>query len=241
MALLQTLGFSLFVLASFVLGGRLLMLWRRTRELPELLIGLAFLLGGGFGYLSWLVRGAALQSGASDEVGTALALVGLTASCLGALTNGAGIYLIFRPGRRWPLVIIAAVVAFMLTFGIRLFRADPGAGYFDFWMAMSSCSVLYAWGAIESLLLARMLHKRAKLGMADPIVVNRAFQWSMSGWIVLLMMGISVVSVIASGGEVPPFWATVQSLLGILCAGVIWIGFFPNEFVRSRVAQVYAS
>jgi hypothetical protein len=77
--------------------------------------------------------------------------------------------------------------------------------------------------------------------MADPIMVSRALQWSISGWIVLLMMGISVVSVIASGGEVPPFWATLQSLLGILCAGVIWIGFFPNEFVRSRLARVYAS
>ena len=46
---------------------------------------------------------------------------------------------------------------------------------------------------------------------------------------------------ILAGPEVSAFWTTVTSLLGVLCASVIWVGFFPNEFVRSRVARVYAS
>ena len=56
-ALLQSfvgVGFLAFFIASSVVGVRLLLLWRRTRELPELLIGLGVLGIGpvGFGFIT---------------------------------------------------------------------------------------------------------------------------------------------------------------------------------------------
>ena len=50
MELFALVGLSAYCLVSLVVGIRLLLLARRTRELPELLIGLAFLTGGAIGY-----------------------------------------------------------------------------------------------------------------------------------------------------------------------------------------------
>ena len=44
------LGGVLFALSSIVVGSRLLWLAHRTRELPELLIGMAFAVAGCIGY-----------------------------------------------------------------------------------------------------------------------------------------------------------------------------------------------
>jgi hypothetical protein len=43
-------GFAAFFVASLTAGVRLVMLWRRTRELPELLIGIGVLGIGPVGY-----------------------------------------------------------------------------------------------------------------------------------------------------------------------------------------------
>jgi len=50
-----------------VLGTRLVSLWRRTRERPELVIGASFLLAGALGYMAWLALGALLGSSAQAE------------------------------------------------------------------------------------------------------------------------------------------------------------------------------
>ena len=50
MELLGAIGGVSFILASLVIGLRLLLLARRTRELPEFVIGLALFLMGGLGY-----------------------------------------------------------------------------------------------------------------------------------------------------------------------------------------------
>ena len=50
MQLLAALGGGAFVLVSLVLSTRLLLLASRTRQLPELLVGLVLLLLGGVGY-----------------------------------------------------------------------------------------------------------------------------------------------------------------------------------------------
>ena len=48
--LLGLLGFGTFLTVSVVVGTRLLLLARRTRKLPELAIGLNFILAGAVGY-----------------------------------------------------------------------------------------------------------------------------------------------------------------------------------------------
>jgi hypothetical protein len=71
MTLVQHLGMLAFLLTSLAVGVRLLLLWRRTRELPELTIGLAFVLAGFAGGVliqlgkaldSDLLRGAAVAT-----------------------------------------------------------------------------------------------------------------------------------------------------------------------------------
>ena len=45
----QAIGGSCFLLISVIVGLRLMLLARRNRSLPELLLGISFLAGGGIG------------------------------------------------------------------------------------------------------------------------------------------------------------------------------------------------
>ena len=55
------LGFLTFFVASLAVGVRLVLLWRRTRQLPELLIGIGVLGIGPVGFGSMMVGVALLE------------------------------------------------------------------------------------------------------------------------------------------------------------------------------------
>jgi hypothetical protein len=68
MAVVQLAGYVAFIVASLVLGTRLVWLWRRTREWLELVIGAAFWLAGGLGYMAWLALGVLIAGDAAQMV-----------------------------------------------------------------------------------------------------------------------------------------------------------------------------
>lgn len=61
--LLAWIGFGLFCLSSLVVGSKLLRLWWRTRELPELLGGVSLLSMGPLGFVPTML---------SSHLGTAV-------------------------------------------------------------------------------------------------------------------------------------------------------------------------
>src|SRR4029453_2516086 len=80
---LQLAGQVAFSGASLVLGAKLLLTWRRTREAPERGVRLAFLLGGGVGYLAWLALAVAGSLGTPPARLAPVMLLGLLATCTG--------------------------------------------------------------------------------------------------------------------------------------------------------------
>jgi hypothetical protein len=239
MVLAQFLGQGAFIVASLVLGLKLLLLWRRTREVPELTLGLSFVVGGAIGYVSWFVLGIAAMKGASASVVHAIALVGLAASCSGATLNGIGVARVFRGDARWPLVGVGALGLVMAVGWATYWRAT-GLGSMTFWISMIAATPIYAWGAFEALSLALALHKRARIGLADPIVVNRLAQWGVSGIAVVGMIVIALVSRMIHGPTPQPWTQAVAALLGLLAAATIWMGFFPPAALRTRLQRAYA-
>jgi hypothetical protein len=241
MVLLQLVGQGAFVAASFLLGWKLLRLWRRTGEAAELGIGLSFLLGGGLGYLAWFALALAAGSGASLEALRAITLGGLACTCLGALANGVGIRRIFRPEADWPLPGLAAIALWMAGGFVYALMSPSERSSISFWCTLLAILPIYGWAAAEAFVLARALHRRARLGLADPVVVNRIAQWGVSGLVVVLMTGLSFASRLVHGPVLPPWVSALNAGLGMLAAAAIWLGFFPPRALRERLARAYAS
>jgi len=235
MAMVQLAGYAAFIVTSLILGTRLVWLWRRTREWPELLIGSAFLLGGGIGYLCWLTLGVLTGSGASSEAIKQVATIGLAATGLGAISNGIGTALIFRPGRSWArAIVIGAGLGIGLCWSQYVGRPAGDAAQ-QFWRTVSMVSPLYVWGAIEAISLGRMLRRRVRLGLADPLVANRTLLYGVSSAAVVVSIAISYSAQFVYGAQPPTWTATLASASLLVGAGAIWLGFFPPASYRARV------
>lgn len=239
MIIVQLTGYVAFIAASLYLGVRLLRLARRTRETAELSLGLAFLLSGGFGYIFWLALVAALILGVDPRWTKALTIAGLVPTIVGAVANGVGVANVFRTGRTWPYLLIGGLSLAMAGLWIVLMGASADTVSMVFWYILLLSGLIYLWGSVEALVVARQLHRRARLGMADPEVVNRAAQWSLASAAVVLMIAIGFAARLVFGRTPPPSISTVTSLLGVVAAVAIWLGFFPPAAYRARLARAY--
>jgi hypothetical protein len=241
MLALQLLGQAAFVAASLVLGTKLVRLWRRTRELPELCVGLSFLLGGGLAYVAWSVLAIGGATGAAPRMLAPILLVGLLATCAGAIANGVAIARIYRPGARWTAPLLAVLGVVMLAGMAGTIVIPPPRSSAAFWTGLLATVPIWTWAAAESFALARTLNRRAKIGLADPVVVSRILFWGVSAAIVTTMTLLAFVARLLAGPVQPPAVGAVNALLGMGSALVIWLGFFPPRAFRERLARAYAA
>jgi len=105
------IGFAAFFVASLVCGVRLVALWHRNRELPELLIGLGVLGIGpvGFGFITiGQLVGAGRPGAAAVFLGLGGALAGTCASLWG-IAYGEALLCDGDPGSgSWGAVVFGA-------------------------------------------------------------------------------------------------------------------------------------
>jgi hypothetical protein len=228
-AAISLIGFGAFVLASMVVGTRLLLLARRTREAPEASLGAALLFGGGIGYLLMVL--------AHDVLPRALAPAALLAANLsllgGALFLALGTARIFRPGDVRGRGAVAAI-ALMLGVSYALRLADPNtipAAPAVFWTDTLGSAAAYAWSAAEAGRYAARLRRRSRLGLADPAVARRIALWSAAcAAAVAIHVASGVNRFVATEGTHPAVLA-VSSALGLGAAACLW-----RAFSRERVA-----
>ncbi len=127
------------MLASLVLGGRLLLLAARTRRLPELCMGLALFLMGGVAYPLIMTARMAVRLSAPvriDVMALSILLMGV-----GTLAVGVFNWRVFRPGSAWArAAVVAAGVSMVACVGLQL--AGPGlaaAAFENRGLAASGC------------------------------------------------------------------------------------------------------
>ena len=136
----------------------------RAREAAELGIGLAFLLGGGVGYLAWLGLAVAGSLGTAPTQLAPVMLLGLLATCTGAIANGIGIAKIFRPGARWTAPVLGVLALFMAATVVATVALPPERATNAFWAGLLAIIPIYAWAAGEAFALASTLNRRARIG-----------------------------------------------------------------------------
>jgi hypothetical protein len=239
---LRWIGFGAFFVSSLVIGGRLLLLARRTGQIPEFLIGVAALGLGPFGYGLGMLAFAL----ASRSLSLSATLMGsaLLAMQVGAIAQYLFVGTVFRRGSRWAKAVIwTAIVLLIASYAGDLIenglvnRRNDGVWL---WIGSLTRTAALGWSALESLRYHRVVRHRARLGLADPVVAGSFLLWGVGSGAAFAGALLGHVTRILTGRGVAefPLLSLAVSLLGLVAAVSIWLAFLPTptylRFVRSR-------
>ena len=238
MKLFGLIGVASYCVAALVIGVRLLWLARRTGELPERLIGIAFLSGGGLGYTG-LVAASLLSPTAPDAAGVLFYAgwsgMSLAASCL--LVFWRRVYHPSLSAARGVVVGGIVLVAVSMV-GVFLTGA-PGADlasnpwYLAGLVAQGGSYAVNAWASTR---YCQLLRRRSTLGLAEPVVANRIQLWSVASWAITLQYSYSITRLTLTGQSSTSGPETmVISSLGLLAAGTMLLAFFPPPWYLRHI------
>jgi hypothetical protein len=233
MLILGLAGACAYSLVSLILGMRLLLLARRTRRLPELLIGL-MLVSGGLGFTLYWVP---VPHGASPLVHTIWGIASGFFVAGGCVAMLFAVWRIFRPGEPWAGVVVGALIV-MVAPGIapRLFLGSTAQSAQEFvrhplvWAYWISTIGSYAWMALESLRTQARLRRQHRFGLGgDLAVAGRLLLWGLgTGFKALLFASTAVSAILRAvvGGSGGPTILFISGF-GLLCSLCLWLAFFP--------------
>jgi hypothetical protein len=230
------------VAVSALVGVRLLRLAARTRQVPELALGSAYVLLGTLGHpLAILARSGALAPGASAPL-LAAALAAQDLACLGVYVMT---WRTFRPAQRALGALVAAVglgMAVSVALGAQdgFAASDAGAGY---WLGLALRAGAFLWAACESLRQHSLLRRRLRLRLADPVVTDRFWLWSLANLALCVGFAVFALARLAqTGSATSPVALAVTSAIGVLSGGATWLAFLPPaRYLRHVAARSQAA
>jgi hypothetical protein len=210
-----------------IAGSRLIRLSRRTREKPELLLGLCFALTGA-AYLGWVLP-ILVALGPMAPVSDLTAWI---VYCIGVVPYLLFTRLVFRPQSRWAHgIVIGCVVALAFSTTVLALSGEryPGLDNPLYWIQWLGYTAPCVWVTFEAILCRRNAVRRSRIGLADPIVMNRYLLLAIFGGFQTLACLSDIVLTIdfASNREVS---GSADFLLGgCELAGIValWLAFFP--------------
>ena len=236
-------GFLAFFFVSLAVGVRLLLLWGRTRQLPELLIGIGVLGIGPVGFGSG-VAGALLLERRPGLGALLLGTASLAASVgvVAKLTFNWRVYHPEAPAARAATalgaLVLAACFAVKLAQGFSHGLAPDLVYYLRVFVQIGAL----LWGAGEALRYHAMMRRRVRIGLADPVVANRFLLWGIGAGAAGVGSLVGTVAQLTTGVTLrDASWVTVSSSLhGLVAAIALWLAFLPpkawREYVKARAA-----
>lgn len=237
------LGVVVMVIADLAVGLRLIGLSARTRRLPELSIGAAFLLLGGIGYpLAFAVRNGL---GGPEHLSSLLALA-FAVQDLGCLSMGVATWRTFRPDEPRAAAACGGIALLMAVgWGGQLatgaFSPTPGASLL-YWVDFAGRVVPYAWATAESWRYYGMLRRRLALGLADPVVTDRFRLWALSASGVTGAFLLFLVATLARVDVSSSLWLTTAIAGASALSGVcFWLAFLPPRVYLRRFEAASAA
>lgn len=237
MRLAMLLGIGSFLLSSLVVGLRMMALGARTRRSAELEMGLALLVPGGVGFTVAMLSFGPALTGVAPSTLRALANSSFAA---GAIALALFTRQVFRPqGVQWTAfvaILCTGIGVSAAGFWIELPRdllTSPA-----FWISYAGRMLVYAWAALEALRHYRLGRRRLRIGLAEPLVVNRFLLWAVGNGAVLGIFVIELVSLAELGlhAMFRPLVMTPISVLGLTAALTVWLAFLPPRAYARRFA-----
>jgi len=242
MELVAAVGGGAFVLASLVLGARLMLLARRTRGLPELVLGAALFLMGGVGYP--LMAVAQQATGLDRRLRLVLFVTQMILTGVGMMGIGLFTRRVFRPGTIGGRMALFAIAAGYLGCAVAQ-SAGPGVAHLldaneGPWLLSTYVGIAtMLWAATESFSYFRMLRKRVALGLADAVVTDRFRLWALAiycataisvlGMVLQDVFGVAINGTTAGHLLVGP--------LGLISSLALWLAFLPPAAYVRRVER----
>jgi len=231
---------TVYLTAAFVLAGHLLARARRKGDLAPLLLGLQLLFAMGFGYLL-CAAGTSLAMLAEDpspRVVAGLLGTGNVATMIGLSAALVFNWRVFSPGARWPLWLGGGFVAAMAAgwLGSAASGAFETGSYRNPWFLLLNAAMLAInlWVGIEPLVYHAKLRKRVRLGLAEPLVVDRFLLWGLGSLAraALVVMGpigeLWLTSLDAEGrATFTTIAVSIASSLGLGTSVAYWLTFNP--------------
>ena len=242
MQILVGIGFAAFFVAASTVGVRLLLLWRRTRQLPELLIGIGVLgigpIGFGFAVIAEMIR-QHQPAAAPPMFGIAVLAVGI-----GAFSVFVFNWRVYHPDNKSVQLLIwiagGGLTATWLSDMVLSGFHNP----YDFTPQYICRSLLQVscllWGSAEALRYGYKLRRRLRLGLADPVVANRFFLWGIGTGAAGMgsLIGVSVQAITGMPLFDVPWLTLSSSLHGLVAAIAMWLAFVPPAGYLSRVRRL---
>jgi hypothetical protein len=235
----QALGGGLYFVTSIVVAIRLMVLAHRNRGLPELLLGLSFLLAGTIGSFLEVAGIAAEPQLEAAQVGTLL-MIGKLFGVAGLTSSILFIGWVFRRHERWAIVPTTAVIATALV----AFAGLAAAGTFSsgaspapwFWIEFAARLGSPCWLGLEAGRYYLQMRRRMRLGLADPVVTDRFLLWTFAAFFGFLMICTSIPPLLLERSHPVSMAALVVfGFAGAAAAACYWLAFFPPEAYRRRV------
>jgi hypothetical protein len=244
----------LYLVTAFVLAAHLLS--RATHQKgtsPELLLGLHLLLAMGFGYLLISVAVVDAQQGRSLGAGIAGALMGFgyLATILGLIATLVFNRRVFREDSGWARLFVWATATAMLVGWAGFGLVDGFPPVFEgpwLWTMMTGILAANFWVAIEPLHYHRLMRRRLRLGLAEPLVVNRFLLWGCGSMArtTMVLLGLLAPYLERNLSPVALLTATAGILIfasacGFFTSVTYWLTFFPTRryvrWVEKRAAR----
>ncbi len=235
------MGVILFIVASAVVATRLLLLYRRLRQPPELFLGLAYLLAGTLGWGGLLAGTVTTPPGQTLSEGYQAwsAIVG----DIGTFCFYLFVWYVFR---RESLVAKAALGLALALFLVSLVHDTFLAGVTFgppppttiMLCGATARAAVYPWMAIEAFAQYFAFRKRARIGLGNPLVKNRLLLWGISAVLTFTISAVATVLYIIASDTVDATAkqnqaGTLYGILAALSSIVIWLAFFPPKAYRA--------
>ncbi len=228
------IGFSL---ALLVIAVHLLSIAYRTRKAPELLLGLAFLfmLFGNF-VIVWCIEAEVMP----EPLRARWIQFGEVGLDIGFIFAAAFNYRVFRRGAGWAKSLAWILCVTLVGAQIASWLMLDHWGRFTafYWVKFGIRACIYLWTAIEGFSYYRLMSRRVRHGLAEPVVANRFLIWGIAACLALIMLfGFEVGDVLDFRSEAGASLSLLGSLSGAPAGVLFWLTFLAPEGYRKFVQR----
>lgn len=234
-------GFLAFFVVALIVGIRLLLLWGRTRQVPELLMGIGVLGIGPVGFGCMMVGVVSTSNPVVANLGFG---IGTLAVAIGIMAKCSFNWFVYRRnsiGAMLATINVGALMIAILAVHVIDGRWVPvDAMAWDGILRTTAQVACLFWGSAESIYYWSQMRRRQKLGLADAVLVNRFLMWGVGAGFAGAGTGIGLIAQLLTG--VPsleiPWVVSTASLFGFLAAVAIYLAFVPPasyvRFIQAR-------
>jgi hypothetical protein len=243
------IGDLIATLVYLTVGIKLWGLSRRTGEFPERLLGIAMILWGAsfivYDAPNLLVGNNHLGMGEEENFFPAISLASYVVSYAGNFGFAIFVLMVFRPGQRWALGLVALIASALVVGMVGSARMGDWEllgtnGSSFYWFARFGASTVTLWMGIEAIGQYIQSRRRKKLGLCSSLASNRFALLGITAslWIAMDVATIVQSLVVEQGvPEILAFFIQLEVIFDAFGASLLGLAFLPPAFYQRWVQR----